>query len=822
MKNNIQRIKVKNNDFKGSFVSFDLQRDVSYLQMLSLNVNQEDLYRLYNSPYGVLAGRVVANGGFGVPNAKVSVFIPLSEDDEQNALIKSIYPYKTVNDRDQQGYRYNLLPSKAENGQDACYQPTGTMPVINDMLDNEVYLDIHTKYFKFTTTTNDAGDYMIMGIPTGNQNIHVDIDLSDIGFLSQKPAELIVQGADENLFESYVKFKTSSDLDSLPQIQTINTAKEIYPFWGQGEQVGINRLDLKLPVNITPTAYVLFGNFTDSSKGTLSRTCRPRKKTGRNCELTTSEGEVSIIRRINENGNQVELLQDASYQIDENGNAVFAVPLNLEKRVTDEFGNLVPSVDPNKGIPTSAKIRMKVGLSGSLNGARKRTANYLIPNLYNDYRFGDDTLDRDFFDIRWKKVYTVANYIPRYQKTPQQGNDNFTGLKRIGDCETNLSIPYNRIRGEFNIIYSIFCLILGGIATIFDVVTDIISFLSFGIIDFKFPCPDGETRDDANVWKNECILPELAEFFNVIEYEFYNDFLIGSLYHLKYRFKFRFKRSREALYYKYCAYNCRDYVSSSDPNHINRCRNYNIVDYDVFDSSPSYFQGQEATKEDVDRGLIVEYNGEFFYAARSDVNINQDVVPDLNLNTTVTQKNQLLFATTFKEIGSSVRCDIEAIPYIISDLVPSTYQESEEFSYLVNLGGFGACFNPNEIYTDRVYDICQFGVDLLGGQEDEFNEENDDISTLEYYLDVENELTRRYLCESFIMYNQSNIYDSYIIDTVTDNDGIEFEITADECNNINNSAPIRNITPYFHYFGLLDGKTSLDRAKNSFLAICES
>lgn len=810
MKNNIQRIKVRNNDFEGSFVSFDLQRDVSYLQMLSLNINQEDFYRLYNAPYGVLAGRVVANGGFGVPNAKVSIFIALSEDDEQNALIKSIYPYKSVNDRDKQGYRYNLLPSKKETSQNNCYNPTGTMPTINDMLDNDVLLEIHEKYYKFTTTTNDAGDYMIMGVPTGNQQIHVDVDISDIGFLSQKPAELIAQGVSDNLFESYVKFSASSDLDSLPQIQTINTAKEIYPFWGQGDSVGINRLDLKLPVNITPTAYILFGNFTDSSRGTLSRSCRPRKKTGRNCELTTSEGEVSIIRRLTENGNEVELLQNSQYQIDENGNAVFAIPLNLERRVTDEFGNLVPSIDPNVGVPTSAKIRMKVGLSGSIDGARKRTANYLIPNLYNDYRFGDDTLDRDFFEIRWKKVYTVANYIPRYQRNRQQGNDNFTGLKRIGQCESNLSIPFNRIRGEFNFIYAIFCIIINAFVTIVDVIDSIANFISFGALDLEFQC-NGQTYSDVEDWR-DCVMLNIAEFFNVIEYEFYNDFLIGSLYHLKYRFKFRFKRSREALYYRYCAYNCRDYVSFDDPNHINRCKDSHIVDYDVFNSSPSYFQGQEATKQNVDRGLIVEYNGEFYYAARSDIEINQDIAPELDLNTNSTEKNQLLFATTFKELGSSVTCDIEAIPYIVHDLVPSTYQESDDFSYLIDLGGFGSCFNPNNINANRTYQVCQFGVDLLGGEEDDFNAN-------EFYLDAENEIARQYLCESFNVYSQNNSY-SVISSTVTNNEGQSFDINSDTCNDIDDSAPIRNISPYFHFFGLLDGKTSLDKAKNSFLANC--
>ena len=95
--------------------------------------------------------------------------------------------------------------------------------------------------------------------------------------------------------------------------------------------------------------------------------------------------------------------------------------------------------------------------------------------------------------------------------------------------------------------------------------------------------------------------------------------------------------------------------------------------------------------------------------------------------------------------------------------------------------------------------------------------ENLDLGRFEYPMVLDNNSWFTY---DFTDTNAIGIYNFTI--NVTDNDGIEFEITADECNNINNSAPIRNITPYFHYFGLLDGKTSLDRAKNSFLAICES
>ena len=56
----------------------NLTQDVDVFEVLSLKISQKDLYRSKSSNYGVVVGRVLANGGFGVPNAKVSVFVELS------------------------------------------------------------------------------------------------------------------------------------------------------------------------------------------------------------------------------------------------------------------------------------------------------------------------------------------------------------------------------------------------------------------------------------------------------------------------------------------------------------------------------------------------------------------------------------------------------------------------------------------------------------------------------------------------------------------------------------------------------------------------
>ena len=41
-------------------------------------------------------------------------------------------------------------------------QPFGTFPSKEEISTNETLLEIYEKYYKFTTTTNDSGDYMFL------------------------------------------------------------------------------------------------------------------------------------------------------------------------------------------------------------------------------------------------------------------------------------------------------------------------------------------------------------------------------------------------------------------------------------------------------------------------------------------------------------------------------------------------------------------------------------------------------------------------------------------------------------------------------------
>jgi len=87
-------------------INVDLEQDFEFLEILSLKIQQADIYTRNCANYGVLVGRVTANNGFGIPNARVSVFIPIDSVDESNPIISSIYPYKSPTDKNEDGYRY--------------------------------------------------------------------------------------------------------------------------------------------------------------------------------------------------------------------------------------------------------------------------------------------------------------------------------------------------------------------------------------------------------------------------------------------------------------------------------------------------------------------------------------------------------------------------------------------------------------------------------------------------------------------------------------------------------------------------------------------
>lgn len=505
-------------------INVELEQEFEFLEILSLKLNQTDIYLRACSDYGVIVGRVTANNGLGLPNARVSIFIPIDNVDQSNPVISSIYPYKSPEDKNEDGYRYNLLPYEKSY---SVHSATGTLPTRLDVLTGNTAFEIYEKYYKFTAKTNESGDYMIMGVPLGEQTIVMDVDLSDIGEFSLTPQDLIRIGRATEAQVAGNRFRTSNDLNSLPQIVNLSKVVEISPLWGEPSicQIAINRVDFDLRdeanIDIQPTAVFMGSIFSTSDQMRLRPPInifglplgeKPKDNFGNLCTLETSTGQILAIRQtidLDVSGNPIleeYRLEQNGNVIDENGAWLLEVPMNLDYFITNEFGDRVISYDPTIGIPTKGKYRFKVKWTQPANfteGARRPY--YLLPNvreygwtspgndpningnttqrrqLASSYYFGLDwsgytngfnsqqantrineiiDCEDTFYQFDYNRVYTPSSLIDQYKNG---GRSRFIGIKEIDDnscVDTVNKFPVNEGFRNFDLLYFIVSIIL--------------------------------------------------------------------------------------------------------------------------------------------------------------------------------------------------------------------------------------------------------------------------------------------------------------------------------------------------------------------------
>jgi hypothetical protein len=478
-----------------------IDQEFEHLEILSLKILQTDIYTRQCADYGVIVGRVSINNGFGVPNAKVSIFIPIDSKDQSNPVISELYPYKSLSDVNDDGYRYNLLPYVKSY---SAHIPTGTFFNRMDVLTNPTLIEVYDKYYKYNAVTNESGDYMIFGVPVGSHLIVLDVDLSDIGEFSLSPQDLIRMGIATESQVSGTNFKSSNNLRDLPQIVSVNRSVEVEPLWGQPEicNLGITRTDFDLSaeanIDIRPTSIFMGSIVSSNDNEFLPRNCRPRIKSGSLCSLVSGPGEILAIRQtifLDNNGRPVLEtvdLESGGQVIDDNGTWLVDVPMNLDYLITNEFGDQVISNDPKKGIPTKGKYRFKVKWNQppSLSETVKR-AYFLVPNIrehgwvsnslppdsesidveksyafsldWNDYVDTQSAIDCEdtFYMMQYNKVYTVSQLIDQYRKGYL--NNQFIGIKNILDdsCESeNNKFPTNDSVFRFDLIYFLFWIMI--------------------------------------------------------------------------------------------------------------------------------------------------------------------------------------------------------------------------------------------------------------------------------------------------------------------------------------------------------------------------
>ena len=492
--------RIHTNIIKDTLLNVNLKQDFDFMEILSLKLRQKDTYRLHSSNYGVIIGRVLANDAFGIPNAKISVFIERDENDPVD--MENIYPYSEVTSKDKEGRRYNLLPDYSD---DDCYRVVGTFPQKRYLLDDNIQLAVYDKYYKYTTVTNNAGDYMIFGVPTGSQTVHVDIDLSDIGILSQKPRDFTYRGYDLSEFDSPSQFKASTNFDSLRQIFSQDKSVYVYPFWGDAENgvAAITRCDVQIAYKFEPTCVFMGSIVSDNEGNSIGHKCAPNEENGMNAQLIAGEGTIEMIRKTTD-GLVEEYPIQGNALIDSDGVWCYQIPMNLDYIGTDEYGNIVPTDNPTTGIPTRTQVRFRISKTETGNeGVSKHTAKYLVPMnpvLYEGteggnrkknpeipmtqektgeemekmYNFGSNTPQSCFRDLYWNNVYSVKNFIPKTQVAHRAYAPNYSALKGANLVEDQNPVPFNKLRIDLPFMYIVVCIIFRIIILIVTVINTLI------------------------------------------------------------------------------------------------------------------------------------------------------------------------------------------------------------------------------------------------------------------------------------------------------------------------------------------------------------
>ena len=376
---------------KDKFLQVKLDQDYDKLELLSLAIFPNDVYIRDCADFGVVCGRVFSNKGFGMPNAKVSIFIPLQEEDFDNPVISTLYPYRSFEQFNEDGYKYNLLPyTQSHSG----HVPVGTFPERIDALTNPSVVQVYDKYYKFTAKTNDAGDFMIFGVPVGQHDLFMQVDLSDIGEFSLTPQDLLRSGRATEAQLDGTRFKFSENYSELPQIVTLTKRIQVAPFYGQKEVCDyyITRADFDLTleafVEIKPTAVFMGALYSAQDKRKIRKNCKVPVKQGWLCDMIAGPGSIETIRQtVNIDAYENPILENFLLDkdgklIDENGAWLIELPMNLEYVYTDELGNRQISPDGSQGIPTKGKYRFKIKWNQStfLNDENKR-GYFLVPNI---------------------------------------------------------------------------------------------------------------------------------------------------------------------------------------------------------------------------------------------------------------------------------------------------------------------------------------------------------------------------------------------------------------------------------------------------------
>jgi hypothetical protein len=200
---NKYRIKTKILPEQNQYLRFNLDQDFDVLDILTLSIYGTDAYPNPCGDWGVIIGRIVDSNSFPMENVKVGYILPLDETDTNDITISSIY-------NDIMGNKYPLLPKYRVNKN---HYPAGGFPSEDEVMANSALEYVYKKYFKYVTSTNQNGDYVILGPPLGKGKLLMNFDSTDAGSLSTTPVQQLATGQKDKK-----NFKKDQQVNASPLI----------------------------------------------------------------------------------------------------------------------------------------------------------------------------------------------------------------------------------------------------------------------------------------------------------------------------------------------------------------------------------------------------------------------------------------------------------------------------------------------------------------------------------------------------------------------------------------------------------------------------
>lgn len=408
------RIETKVKPEENQYLRIKLEQDFDVLSVLSLSIYGVDSYPNPCSDWGVIMGRIVDKNNFPMVNVKVGLIEKIDGVDKNNVLISGLYKMMVNGD-------YPLLPNYKVNKN---HTPIGSFPSSDEVLANTAVEYVFKKYYKYITSTNENGDYALMGVPLGSKNLLMNFDSADAGSYSTTPVQQMAAGQKDKkdfLIDQSVNSlpilantgnavtgttsptKVNGSISGNPNehgdttkitggtitigggydttnktgdIVTIykklngggtaisrNTNVVVKSFFGDDDQceLGINRYDFKLDYTYVPCNYIIGSFYSDFN---IFTDTTPNYKLD-NMSMATSKqnmgGKVSFLLDTSVK-EEAEVIVDVS----PSGDFYAAIPCKWDKYNIDEEGNWYKTID-GSGINTKTPYCLMMYFNNSVD-----------------------------------------------------------------------------------------------------------------------------------------------------------------------------------------------------------------------------------------------------------------------------------------------------------------------------------------------------------------------------------------------------------------------------------------------------------------------